>query len=78
MIPTVIVIAAVVRHWWIVVVAALLWPIAVVVWGDVDSLGVFVGAGLLGAANAAVGAVMGTAIWEVAKRASGIRSGSAG
>ena len=66
MIPTVIVIAAVVRQWWIVAVAAVLWPIAVVVWGDIDSIGGFFGAGILGAVNAAFGVIVGRAIQKVA------------
>ena len=67
MIPTVILVGAVVRHWWIVVVAAVLWPIVVVVWGDVDGVPGFAVAGLRGAATAAIGAVIGTAIWELIK-----------
>ncbi len=66
MIPTVILVAALVRRWWIVVVAAVLWPIVVAVWGDVDSVGGFLGAGVLGAANAGFGAIVGTAIAKVA------------
>ena len=66
MIPTVILIGALARRWWIVAVAAVLWPIAVVVWGDVDSVGGFLVAGILGAVNAAFGAIVGTAIQKVA------------
>jgi hypothetical protein len=65
-IPTVILIGALVRRWWIVVVAAVLWPIAVVVWGDVGSFGGVLGAGVTGAANAGFGALVGTAIQKVA------------
>jgi len=66
MIPTVIFVAAVVRRRWIVPAAAVLWPFAVVVWGDVDSFGGFLGAGLLGAINAGFGATIGTAIQKLA------------
>jgi hypothetical protein len=66
MIPTVILVAAIVRRWWIVAVAVVLWPIAVVVGGDVDSIGGFLGAGILGAANAAFGIIVGTAVQKVA------------
>jgi hypothetical protein len=65
-IPTVILVAAIVRRWWIVAVAAVLWPIAVVVWGDVDRIGGFLGAGVLGAAHAGFGVVVGTAVQKVA------------
>lgn len=66
MIPTVILIGALARRWWIVAVAAILWPIAGLVWGDVDSFGGFLGAGILGAANAVFGVIVGTAIQKVA------------
>ncbi len=49
--------------------AAVLWPIALAIWGDVDGLGGFVGAGLFGAISAAIGAVIGTAIWKLIKGA---------
>jgi len=67
MIPTVMLVGAAVRHWWIIVVAGLLWPLAVVVWGDIDSVAGFLGTGLLGAVNAAIGAVICTAIWALTK-----------
>ncbi|NNC91544.1 MAG: hypothetical protein HKN80_03525 [Acidimicrobiia bacterium] len=67
MIPTVFVIGALFRRWWAIVAAAVLWPVAVVVWGDVDNLGDFLAAGLLGAVNAAIGALIGSAIWNVVR-----------
>lgn len=76
MIPTVILIGALVRRWWVVLAVAALWPLGLVIWGDVDGGGDFVGAGLLGAINAAIGAVIGTAIWELLKGALGKRTAS--
>ena len=66
MIPTVIFVGAIFRRWWIALVAAILWPVVVVVWGDIDTVGGFLGAGLLGAINAAFGAIIGTAIEKLA------------
>jgi hypothetical protein len=51
--------------------AALLWPLALAVWGDVDRVGGFIGAGLLGAANAAVGAVIGSVVWNLVRGGAG-------
>ena len=65
MIPTVILIGAAFRRWWIVPAAAALWPVVIAVWGDVDTAGGFLGAGLLGAINAGFGAIVGTAIQKL-------------
>ena len=67
MIPSVIIIAAIFRNWRIVAVAAVLWPIVVVMWGDVDSVSGFFGAGMLGAINAAIGVAIGTAVETVTR-----------
>jgi hypothetical protein len=61
----VIFVAAILRRWWAVVAASFVWPLVLVVWGDVDEISEFLGAGLLGAANAAVGAMVGTAVATV-------------
>jgi hypothetical protein len=67
MIPSVILVGALVRQWWIVVAAAVVWPIVVMVWGDVDSVAGAVGAAILGGANAAIGAAIGTAVWRITR-----------
>jgi uncharacterized membrane protein AbrB (regulator of aidB expression) len=66
MIPTVILIGALVRRWWIVPAAALLWPLALVFWEEIDGIGGLVGPGLLAALNVAFGAIVGTAFTKVA------------
>ena len=67
MIPSVIIIAAIFRNWRIVAVAAVLWPIVFVMWGDVGSASEFLGAGMLGAINAAIGVAIGTAVETVTR-----------
>lgn len=66
MIPLVILVGTAIGRWWIVPGAALLWPIAAVGWGDIDTVGGAIAAAILGGSNAALGAIAGTAIRNVA------------